>query len=109
MLVKALDIPAVEEVTYTGYADEIPQWLQPYLAAAVRSGLTADLPDQTVFGADKPITGAEAAAMLRNALNTDAVETFAPAETVVTRADAAQMLYQAVKTRDRQVELEIMQ
>ena len=47
--------------------------------------------------------------MLRNALNTDAVETFAPAETVVTRADAAQMLYQAVKTRDRQVELEIMQ
>ena len=109
MLVKALDIPAEEEVTATGYTDEIPQWLQPYLAAAVRSGLTADLPDQKVFGANEPITGAEAAAMLRCALDTDAVETFAPAEAPVTRASAARMLYQTVKILDSRVEAELMQ
>ena len=41
MLVKALDIPREEELTLTGYEDETPLWLKPYLAAAVRSGLTA--------------------------------------------------------------------
>lgn len=69
MLVKALDIPQEEELTLTGYDDETPQWLKPYLAAAVRSGLTAGLPEQEVFDADTPITGAEAAVMLQNALD----------------------------------------
>ena len=69
MLVKALDIPQEEELTLTGYEDETPQWLKPYLAAAVRSGLTAGLPEQEAFGADTPITGAEAAVMLQNALD----------------------------------------
>ena len=69
MLVKALDIPTEEEITYTGYTDEIPGWLRPYLAAAVRSGLTAGLPDQETFGADIVITGAEAAVLLQNALD----------------------------------------
>ena len=69
MLVKTLDIPEEEEVTFTGYTDEIPLWLKPYLTAAIRSGLTAGLPDQETFGADTPITGAEAAVMLQNALD----------------------------------------
>ncbi len=69
MLVKTLDIPAEQEVSFTGYTDEIPLWLRPYLTAAVRSGLTAGLPDQETFGADTEITGAEAAVMLQNALN----------------------------------------
>ncbi len=69
MLVKALEIPAEEEVLLTSYTDEIPTWLQPYLTAALRSGLTAGLPDQETFGADVPITGAEAAVMLQNALD----------------------------------------
>jgi len=69
MLVKTLDIPVDEELPVTGYTDEVPSWLQPYLAAAIRSGLTAGLPEQEVFGADTPITGAEAAVMLRNALD----------------------------------------
>ena len=69
MLVKSLDIPAEEEALFTGYTDEIPLWLQPYLAAAVRSGLTAGLPDQEVFGSGEEITGAEAAVMLQNALD----------------------------------------
>ena len=124
MLVKALDIPTDEEVTYTGYTDEIPGWLQPYLAAAVRSGLTAGLPDQETFGADTAITEAEAAVMLQNALDLTASmqeevsaeeESAAPAwaqtaiaamnengfslsaDAVLTREQAAEVLYQAVQ------------
>ena len=69
MLVKALDIPTDEEIRFTGYTDQIPTWLEPYLAAAVRSGLTADLPDRETFGADELITGAEAAVMVQAALD----------------------------------------
>lgn len=69
MLVKALDIEPEEGDILTGYEDEIPTWLKPYLAAAVRSGFTAGLPDQKVFGANEPVTGAEAAVMLQNALD----------------------------------------
>lgn len=69
MLVKTLDLKPEPELSLTGYTDEIPAWLQPYLAAAVRSGLTAGLPQQEVFGADEMITGAEAAVMLQNALD----------------------------------------
>lgn len=97
MLVKALDIPIDEELTYTGYTDEIPQWLQPYLAAAMRSGLTAGLPDQEAFGADQVITGAEVSVLLENALDlTAGQEVFAlEAEAPLTRGQAAQVLYQA--------------
>jgi len=98
MAVKALEIAPEEELVYTGYADEVPQWLQPYLAAAVRSGLTAGLENQEVFGADQPITGAEAAVMLGTALDLEAEEVFAQVtENPMTRADAAQLLYRAVK------------
>ena len=69
MLAKALDIEPEEGDILTGYEDEIPTWLKPYLAAAVRSGFTAGLPDQKVFGANEPVTGAEAAVMLQNALD----------------------------------------
>ena len=127
MLVKALDIPVEEEVSYTGYTDEIPLWLQPYLAAAVRSGLTAGLPEQEVFGADIPITGAEAAVMLQNALDLTVTrqeeaaseeDSLIPvwaetsltvlsengltlnANTVLTRSDAAQLLYQTVQLKE---------
>lgn len=103
MLVKALDIPTDAEITYTGYTDEIPQWLQPYLAAAMRSGLTAGLPDQKVFGAQQPITGEEAVVMLQNALERTAAETFAEASAEpLTRSDTAQMLYQAAKLAQEQ-------
>lgn len=99
MLVKALDIPLDEEITCTGYADEIPKWLQPYLAAAVRSGLTAGLEEQETFGADSPITEAEAAVMLQNAL--DSAEPVFSEElsedSILTRSDAANILYQAAQ------------
>ena len=103
MLVKALDIPIDEEIVYTGYTDDIPTWLQPYLAAAMRSGLTAGLNDQEVFGADEAITGAEVSVMLQNALDISAEETFAEAtDTPLTRGEAAQVLYQAVKMAEDQ-------
>lgn len=114
MLVKTLELPK-EEVTLTGYTDDIPQWLRPYVAAAVRSGLTAGLPDQETFGAEKPITGAEAAVMVQNALGLKAageekeeVPAWAEyalraveeagltldAEAPLTRAEAAELMYQ---------------
>ena len=132
MLVKALDMEAEDATLLNAYEDEIPRWLQPYLAAAVRSGLTAGLPEQDAFGADTSITGAEAAVMLQNALD---LKVPAPAETeaaaeeegtlpvwaesslkalsqegfdldanaVLTRGDASMVLYQAVQRKNTSV------
>ena len=96
MLVKALDIPVDEDVTQTGYTDDIPLWLQPYLAAAVRSGLTDGLENQQVFAANSPITAAEADVLLKNALNREE-SCIAPEELPLTRAQAARALYDAAK------------
>lgn len=68
MLVQSLELPVDENATYTGFTDDTPTWLKPFLAAALRSGLTAGWPGGSVFGASKPITGAEAALLLQNAL-----------------------------------------
>ena len=59
MLVNLLEIP-VEEVN-------APDWVQPYLDAAVRSGLVSGW-QQESFSMTEPITGAEAAVVLQNAL-----------------------------------------
>ena len=120
MLINALDIP-VTDTNYSAIPADTPNWLKPYLAAAMRSGLTAGLPDNKTggFGAEELITGAEAAVMLQNALDlsvsTNAVSdeaqknlpawaassitamaengiSLSPAE-VVTRGQLAQMLY----------------
>lgn len=80
MLVKSLDIPVDDTYTVTHYTDEIPQWLQPYLAAAVRSGMVSGLPEGEVFGADTVITEAEAAVMLQNALDLSTVDAEVMAE-----------------------------
>lgn len=70
MLVEVLSIP-MEDNAFDAVPADTPYWLQPYLAAAIRSGLTADLPktDTGSFNASQPITGAEAAVMLQNALD----------------------------------------
>lgn len=93
MLVRTLEIPTVEENTAV-WGEEVPQWLRPYLNAALRAGVTAGLPQE---GYAEPITGAEAAAMLQNALALDAAETFSLAEGSLTRSDAALALYQAAQ------------
>jgi len=121
MLVKTMEIPVDEYLTYTGYQDKVPQWLRPYLSAAIRAGITAGLPYEETFAADTPITGAEVSVMLQNALDlSDSRQTMAEengiplwaasalqavqeqgfaldADTVMTRAQAAQVLYQAAK------------
>ena len=69
MLMKALDMKVEENADFTGFTDEAPNWLKPYLAAALRSGMTENWPDSQVFGASQAITGAEAALLVQNALD----------------------------------------
>lgn len=66
MLVKALEIP-LEDTTTLSLPEDTPKWMQPYLAAALRSGLTAGWTDMEHL--NEAITGAEAAVMLQNALD----------------------------------------
>lgn len=70
MLTKTLDIPAADASTDAIPADT-PMWLRPYLAAALRSGLTANLPQTETgsFNANDPITGGEVAVMVQNVLD----------------------------------------
>lgn len=79
MLVRTLDLPTEREQDLGAWQEDTPQWLRPYLAAAVRSGLVAGLPEQEIFDHDTAITGAEAAVMIQNALALTAdSEAFAP-------------------------------
>lgn len=75
MAVKVLDIP-VEDAAYAGVPEDAPNWMKPYLAAALRSGLTAGWPETETgsFDVMQPITGAEAAVMLQNALDLTVTE-----------------------------------
>lgn len=75
-LVQMLGIPT-DNVSYASIPADTPNWLKPYLAAAMRAGLTADLPanENGCFEADLPITGAEAAVMIQNALDLSISET----------------------------------
>ena len=63
MLVNLLEIP-VEEA-------DAPAWVQPYLDAAIRSGLVSGW-QQESFNMNEPITGAETAVALQNALDLSA-------------------------------------
>ena len=60
MLVELLDVP-VEKA-------DAPDWVQPYLDAAIRSGLVSGW-QQESFSLAEPITGAEAAVVIQNALD----------------------------------------
>ena len=98
MLVSALELDTAD--VETAALEDAPAWFRPYLAAAMRCGLTAGLEDGKT---DDAITGAEAAVMIRNALDLppaeDAVATLAEngftltAEEPMTRACAAETLY----------------
>lgn len=120
MVIKALNIP-ISEASADVIPENVPQWLRPYLAAAIRSGLTAGCPETGDM--DAPISGAEAAVMLQNALDLSytpasreaegkgEIPTWADsaldamnsngilleAEECLTRGRAAQILYQAVQ------------
>ena len=92
MLVRTLDIPAEDGEPVWG--EEIPGWLQPYLSAALRSGLTAGVPQDDY---NAPITGLEAAAMIENALDLPVAETMSLGEDALTRGDAALALYETFR------------
>ena len=94
MLVKTLDIPTEETLSYTALADETPLWLRPYLAAALRAGLTDGL--QEAFSPDAPISGADAAILLTNATDRE----YTLEKETLTRADAAQLLYSCSRMDD---------
>ena len=119
MVTQLLDISTEVQEQYTAMAEEAPLWLKPYLAAALRSGLLSGWPEDQSFSPEEPITGAQAAVILQNALDlpvsTETVE-LETAETPtatdmalaamaenglmlteeqpLTRAEAAKLLYQ---------------
>lgn len=122
MLVGVLEIPLEDKAEFTGFTDDAPQWLKPYLAAAMRSGLTVGWPEGDTFRAEQPISGAEAAVMLQNALDLT-VQTVTADETVpvwaqqavsvladygialdaartLTRGQAAEVLYQVSRIKE---------
>ncbi len=66
MVIKVLDIP-LENTDSAQVPANTPQWLKPYLLAAQRSGLLANW--QNTASLSDPITGAEAAVVLQNALD----------------------------------------
>lgn len=65
MLVNLLELPVEEAAA--------PEWVQPYLDAAIRSGLVSGWQAES-FAMEEPITGAEAAVALQSALDLSAEE-----------------------------------
>ena len=65
-MIRVLEIPA-DETVYASVPEDTPVWLKPYVAAAIRAGLTAGLPEDMSW--EREVTGAEAAVMLQNALD----------------------------------------
>lgn len=65
MLMKTLEIPPEEDLEVS--VGDVPRWLQPYVAAAVRSGIPAGDLDRESFSEN--ITRTEAAVMVQNALD----------------------------------------
>ena len=106
MLMQVLDMPVDRSVTETGFLDENPRWLQPYLAAALRSGIITGYPVEggVEFQADQPVSADEAAVMVQNAVEF-ALPTAAMEEPELlgldplTRSDAAKALYRISRLR----------
>ena len=93
MLVKALDIP-LEDSSTLSLPSDAPLWLQPYLAAALRAGLTAGLPDAD--NTTQAITGAEAAVMLQNALDLTVSQNILKDQSTVSQDDLVVPAWAAV-------------
>lgn len=118
MMAGLLELDVREQPEYTQLAEQAPQWLKPYLAAAVRSGIAANwrMLAEEAPDTEAPITGAEAALIFQNALDLPAVSVMTEEETpgweeialavmreqgltleggeTLTRAQAAKLLYQ---------------
>ena len=69
MVTGLLEIPVEDQAEYTGLAEDAPLWLRPYMTAALRSGLLSGWPENQPFAPEAPVTGAQAAVILQNALD----------------------------------------
>ena len=108
MLMEVLELPVDRGAEQTGFLDGAPDWLKPYLAAAMRSGIVSGYPagEGVEFRPDQSVTAAEAAAMVRRAMDFAVpaasmdIPAFGPAgSTPLTRADAARALYRVSLAR----------
>lgn len=134
MLMETLELPVDHSVTETGFLDDAPLWLKPYLAAALRSGMITGYPVEggTEFRPDTPLIGRDAAVMIRRVLDftiPTAVETdgsiavwaaesvsqlsgmeltLPKGESTLTRSDAALLLYQISKLRSAAPDLSVI-
>jgi hypothetical protein len=125
MAMTLADMPVDTELTVSGFADacDAPAWVQPYLSAAMRYGISRGTITDAglMFYPNDAITGQEAAVFLQNILElptaaASMTETDAPAwaagalqacaqagivfedaEEAMTRMDAAKLLYQTSK------------
>lgn len=104
MLMEVLDLPVDRNAQETGFLDESPDWLRPYLAAALRSGIIAGYPAEggVEFRSEQAVSANEAAIMVRNAVSFAVPAAAMDTETAdplplgldpLTRADAAETLY----------------
>ena len=95
MLVRALDL---KEENVESLPENAPQWLRPYLGAALRSGLISQWPQEESGSFDSPITGAQAAVAVQSALaldvTEDAVATFCDENTPDWATDALAVMGQ---------------
>ena len=66
MLVKTLDL---KEEAISTLPENTPQWLRPYLGAALRSGLVSQWPQEESGNFEAPVTGAQAAVAVQSALS----------------------------------------
>ena len=121
MLMETLEMPVDHSVGSTGFLDDSPAWLRPYLAAALRSGLITGYPGTggSEFRPDQSINGEEAAGMICNALQfalptaltedgaiaawasegTSAGLSLPEGEETMTRARTAELLYQVSRLK----------
>ena len=67
VLLKALHTPVEENFESCQAVADAPAWLRPYVAAALRSGLAAAMPNP--FSPDTPMTDSQAAALLQIGLD----------------------------------------
>ena len=105
MLMQTLELPVDHSAVYTGFLDDAESWMKPYLAAALRSGIIQGYPVSggVEFRPDQPITAAEAAAMMDNAMafavptaamEVSSMTALPESDTILTRSDAAVALYE---------------
>ena len=107
LLMEVLQMPVDRSTTETGFADDAPQWLRPYLAAALRSGIITGYPegDGLHFRPDQPIRTQEAALMVSRAVSFAIPTASLPEQTledlggILTRSDAAKALYRISRVR----------